>query len=411
VAYFGCWLDINQPSQSWFPIAPPAPIDGPYASGRQTIQNLIRNAHQCLTAEISLDGVTLINNGQTPGSSDKLAQRNLSIVLSDNPGSPASHRIPNTFEIKPSFIDVKRGTQPDEILIDWGNTPPESEASIYLPGTSAAHILQLANSMYSRHRLTLADNHTLKVPAAGVTYIPVPPGAGANYAGLLTIDLPSTVRKGQVFKVVARQLTHAAGLAVVPSPVIGSGIKPPSKGGSQAVVNRRQIQWRIVLGSFQITIPVRTKEVMLAPEERLLAVLRWIQESIPANDRWYPVFDRYVGVIGDRVKALGGDPDAIKPSPGDPGHGKHPCHGTHHRHEHGEECVGFVGKVTELAYDRFGDFEGFVLDTEEGNRFFFAHEPAISHLCKEAWEERILIKVVVERDNMRRPVSVVLLRR
>src|SRR5690242_18467167 len=97
VAYYGCWLDINQPSQPQFPISPPAPIDGPYSSGRQTIQDLIRNAHQCLVAEISVDGVTLVNSGDTPGSSDKLAQRNLSIVASDNPGAPASHRIPNTF--------------------------------------------------------------------------------------------------------------------------------------------------------------------------------------------------------------------------------------------------------------------------------------------------------------------------
>ena len=88
VSYFGCWLDINQSTQLQFPIAPPAPIDGPYTTGRKTIQDLIRNAHQCLTAEISLDGVALLHNGDTPGSSDKLAQRNLSIVASDNPGSP-----------------------------------------------------------------------------------------------------------------------------------------------------------------------------------------------------------------------------------------------------------------------------------------------------------------------------------
>ena len=34
------------------------------------------------------------------------------------------------------------------------------------------------------------------------------------------------------------------------------------------------IRWRQILGSFQISIPVETKEVLLAPEERLLAVLR-----------------------------------------------------------------------------------------------------------------------------------------
>ncbi len=80
IAYFGCWLDINQPTQKLFPISPPNNT-GPYnPADQQSIQDLIRNIHQCLVAEISLDGVALINNGETPGSSDKLAQRNLTVV-------------------------------------------------------------------------------------------------------------------------------------------------------------------------------------------------------------------------------------------------------------------------------------------------------------------------------------------
>jgi len=398
VRYFGCWLDINQPSQPQFPIAPPSPVDGPYTSGRQTIQDLIRNAHQCLTAEISMDGVTLLHNGDTPGSSDKLAQRNLSIVPSDNPGSPASHRIPNTFEIKPSFIDVPRGTQPDEVLIDWGNVPAGSVASVYLPATSAAHILQLANSLYARHKLSVLDAQTLQCPAEGVTYIPVPPGVGANYAGLLTIDLPPTVRKGQVFSLTVRQLTNASGVAIPPPPVIGSGPAPAPEAQSKRPI----IHWKKVLGSFQVTIPVRVAEVMLAPEERLLAVLKWIQRSIPVTDRWSPVFTRYVGVVADRVKALGGDPDSIKPSPGDPAPHKHPhkC----------EERLYFCGKICALAYDRFGDFEGFTLDTEEGERAFQGREPAMERVVRLAWEERIRVKVVVERDCPHRPETILLLK-
>ena len=31
-----------------------------------------------------------------------------------------------------------------------------------------------------------------------------------------------------------------------------------------------------------------------------------------------------------------------------------------------------MGKVEALAYDRFGDFEGFVLETQHGDRRFFA---------------------------------------
>ena len=40
-----------------------------------------------------------------------------------------------------------------------------------------------------------------------------------------------------------------------------------------------------------------------------------IQESIPTTDRWYPVFDRYVTQIGQRVEGFGGNPGSISPSP------------------------------------------------------------------------------------------------
>jgi hypothetical protein len=400
VRFFGCWLDINQPSQPQFPIAPSAPIDGPYPSGStQTIQSLIRNAHQCLTGEISMDGVTLLNNGDTPGSSDKLAQRNLSIVASDNPGGPASHRIPNAFEIKPTLFDQKHVVQPDELLVDWGNVPGGSEATFFLPANDAAQIIAMANSMYPVHKLTRLDSHTLQCPAQGVTYIPVPPGVGANYAGLLTVDLPATVRKGQVFKLAVRQLTGASGVKVLPPPPIGSRASRDLDAFQQ---RRPVIFWKKVLGSFQVTIPVRTKEVMLAPEERLLGVLRWIQLSIPAADRWFPVFDRYVTIVADRVKALGGDPDTIKPSPGDPG--------PHHPPHKGEERIHFTGKIISLIYDRFGDFEGFQVDTEDGERSFKSREPAIELIAREAWKERTRIKVVVERDDRHRPEVIYLLR-
>ncbi|QUD87707.1 hypothetical protein [Phenylobacterium montanum] len=394
IAYFGCWLDINQPSQPQFPIAPPAPVDGPYTSGRQTIQDLIRNAHQCLTCEISMDGITLLNTGDTPGSSDKLAQRNLSIVASDNPGGPASHRIPNTFEIKPSVLDLKRAGDLDELLLDWGTVPVGSVASIYMPGANAKQILNTANERYVKHRLTALDEHTLQVPAEGVTYVPIPAGSATNLAGLLTIDLPSSVRKGEVYKMVARQIGDAFGPRIEPPPVIGAP-------AAEAEQREQFLRWRKVKGAFQITIPVRTKETILEPEERLLGVLKWIERSIPATNRWAPVFNRYVGVVSDRVRAMGGDPDHIKPSPS--GGGK-----TRPKHD-GEERLGFVGKVDQLVYDRFGDFAGFALDTEDGMRRFASHERDMEALILRVWEERLLVKVVVEEDDLDRPMSVILL--
>jgi hypothetical protein len=72
---------------------------------------------------------------------------------------------------------------------------------------------------------------------------------------------------------------------------------------------------RRILGSFQITIPVRVKEEMLVREERLLSNLRWIEKAIPADNRWFPVFGKYVQQIASRVDALGGDSKKVMPSP------------------------------------------------------------------------------------------------
>src|SRR4029077_7054582 len=97
------------------------------------VQSLIRNAHQCLIAEVAFDPDP-ISAGASPGSSDKLAQRNLAIVESDNPGSAASHTIPNTFEVRPTV--QKGGGTPDELLIDWRALPDGSEAVLMIPGAA-----------------------------------------------------------------------------------------------------------------------------------------------------------------------------------------------------------------------------------------------------------------------------------
>jgi hypothetical protein len=156
---------------------------------------------------------------------------------------------------------------------------------------------------------------------------------------------------------------------------------------------------RHVLGAFQLTIPVRNKEVLLAPEERNLSVLRWIGERVRPGDRWAPVFERYLVQVADRVRALGGDPALILPSPTGNSRRK--------RHVH-EPRVAFTGKVSGLIYDRFGDFDGFLLDAEAGERTFVSRERAVEELARRAWSERILVTVIVERDEPSRPLSIVL---
>jgi hypothetical protein len=71
-------------------------------------------------------------------------------------------------------------------------------ASIYLPAVSADAILSTAGSMYGAQPFTRFDGHTLGCDAKGIAFMPIPPGSG-NYAGLLTVELPNTVSKGDKY--------------------------------------------------------------------------------------------------------------------------------------------------------------------------------------------------------------------
>ena len=99
---------------------------------------------------------------------------------------------------------------------------------------------------------------------------------------LLTVKLPSTVRKGQHFRIVAHQISG---------------------------------QPRRLQGAFQLTIPVADGTTLRGDEERALSVLRHIGAAIPVEEQWHAVFARYLDVIAGRVRGLGGNPDTIQPSP------------------------------------------------------------------------------------------------
>ncbi|MFI5394243.1 MAG: M14 family metallopeptidase [Candidatus Binatia bacterium] len=390
--YFGCWLDINQTTAVLPDPNSPASAAGPYPAV-QSVQEAIRGKHQCLVAEINLDPPEpQIATSATPATSDKLAQRNLTIV-----GVASPHQVPLTFEIKPTRASLPPGQAPDELMIDWGQVPAGSQASIYLPGTSAKTILEMADRMYTRHGLSISDVHTLTCAAHGITYVPIPPGAGSNYAGLLTVDLPPTVKREKAFKVITRQITNAFGRRPPsPTPPLSIAAHPGQ------VMAPDLIEWRRVLGSFQLSIPVETREALLGPEERLLSVLRWVAKGIPHDNRWYPVFHRYLEQIVGRVSALGGDPNKILPSPSGDGRAE-----PQPSHKRPEDRLCFTGKIAGLIFDRFGDFEGFLLDTEDGERKFFSREKEVEELAERAWHERLRVTVCAERHEPHRPLSII----
>ncbi len=404
---FGCWLDINQPFKpdgvtpnNVLPNEVPATnINGPFTDpGNPPLpiqQAILKNLHQCLIAELAFDP-TPIPLGKDTSNWDKLAQRN--IAWSD----AGSAQAVTTFEIRPTPKGLPASQTPDELMIDWNNTPQGRVASIYLPAVSADAVVAMAARMYTTHKLVRADAHTLQCKTGGITYVPIPPGTNINYAGLLSVDLPDHLRRGNTYTVVVRQVTNAFGRAVPPPP------PPPQiaarrRAKTAAAVFPAEIEWRRILGAFQLTIPVYTRESLLLREERDLSVLRWIAEAIPHHSRWYPVFLRYLELIAGRVRAFGGDPTHILPSPTGDG-GRKP----HRREEpEREERMAVTGKITGLIFDHFGDFEGFLLDTEECEHRFLSREKEMKELAERAWRERLRVTVWAERDAPHRPLSVV----
>jgi hypothetical protein len=382
--YFGCWLDFNQ-TQPQFPLHPTS--DGHFSS-RLSILDLVRGHHQCLVAEIYFQpgGTDPIAVGATPASSNRLAQRNLAIAESDNPGTAATHTVQHTLLVKPSAFGAPRDVPvtvavaapaddkpriraaavgfeggfaaqrligPDELRLQWGNVPRDTRATLYFPEWEADEILLLAALHPRPNVLRKVDDHTLECKVADVTYLPVPGGRTKDFAGLLTLELPQTIVDGQVFTVSVSQF---------------SGITHK------------------VLGAFQLTIPVRLGEGLLRNQVRKLAVLRHIALAIPTSDRWHPIFERYIGQVGAMVLGLGGDPSSVKPSADDPWTGDGQGHD-------GGRCV--VGRVKELVYDRRGEFTGFALEVDGRDIWFDSCERGIERVVARACREGSTIEVCV----------------
>lgn len=393
--YFACFLNVYDPA---------------FIVNGKAVQKLLPGDHHCLVAEIAYSGLPIQNsNGVTmsPELCAQLAQRNLQVTTSDNPGSPATHRIPQTFDVRGSkAISPTLAILPDELMIDWGDTPVGSTARIYWPQASATEVVGLAARMYGIQALSAADPNTIECKTtSGLTYIPIPAGSPDGFAGLLTIDLPPTVVKGQEFNVVIRRIGTREVHAPVPPPP-----PPPIKIGSDtrthvlasaarkraAAVETKGFVERYVVGTFQVKIPVSTAKLMLRAEEDRLAIYKARLETWPTTDKWYPVLRRYLEYLGARVNGLGGNANAVPPSLGgyQPGTGE-PGHKDHEK---------FSGKVCEVIYDCFGDFQGFVLCTCEERHEFRACERAMGDLVLKVCRERLGVTVYVDDHRVKKLV-------
>ncbi len=159
--------------------------------------------------------------------------------------------------------------------------------------------------------------------------------------------------------------------------------------GGPVIVNRN---WRYIVGTFAVEIPVTTPKVMLWPEENTLAILKWRLGEMEPTNRWVPVLKRYIGYIEGRVNGLGGNSSTIQPSPW--GAYGAPVIIVPEPIPVPEE---FTGKIAGLIYDHFGDFEGFVLETAVcETRRFCSREAKMEAVVRDLWRERSVVTVVVK---------------
>jgi murein tripeptide amidase MpaA len=393
VQYFGCWLDFNQ-TEPQFPVKLlQSEGDGPFTN-RVPIVQLVRGIHQCLAAEIRFQpgAVDPIPNGATPASSDRLSQRNLAIVESDNPGGESTHRVQHTLQLKPSagarpgfHTAAAAGEEPrcDELVIRWGNVPRETRASLYFPDWNADEVLALAASLRpGPQSLSKLDSHTVGCAVEEISYVPLPTATQAAIPGLLTLELPQSVRTGERFEVDVQQ--HSGATFRVSQPRVKG-----RDGAAELNLSRRR-----VLGAFRFAVAVQAGRPLLEKLVRNLAVLRYIFEAIPASDSWHPVFARYIDQLGGQVAGLGVDPERVPPSAEDPGLPGEPWHG---RPEH------LTGRVREVVFDCFGQLEGFVLETCSGSRRIETTEAGFEELLLRACRDRLTLTVEVE-DGVRKLV-------
>ena len=373
-AYFGCWLDVNQDVDR-FPLEPTG--DGPFSDdddpeGLRSIQKLMRGLHQCLVAEIHYQ-LDPIQSGATPGSSDNLAQRNILFDFSDNPGTFAAHLVHHTFELEPSPTPLPQAAladplptsaagiarqHPDELAIDWGELPRESLVTFYMPQVDAGEIVRAAALRQAPPNLKAVGPGTVSCKVTDVGFMPVPGPLQKTIAGLVSVQLPPGVPYGKTYTVVLRQVSGRT---------------------------------RKVLGTTEFRIKVGKAQELLPQFLHDLAVLKHIALSIPPANRWYPVFERYLAELGDRIRAFGGDPDAVRPSP--EGTRDEPCE------PDGRES--FTGRVVRLHYDCFGAFEGFELEDCHECKYFASDECGIERVVLTACERRLRLTVLSDRETCR----------
>ncbi|HMJ93963.1 MAG TPA: hypothetical protein VK472_07675 [Allosphingosinicella sp.] len=355
---FGALLDNNLTDD----YLTETPVSG---GALKPLTELLLGEHQCLVAQIEFSGAP-IPSGATPWTSDKLSQRNIAMSTVANPGLDASRVAMHTFEIEATPHPVGESLPPDELLLDWPASAPEGTVlRFHIPSWNARDVVELADLFYPRHEIEAVDDHTIEMPAGGMRYVPIPMSQHRQ-TGVIEVEFPLGVRKGERFDVSVRQVTNRIRNARIPPPKVekislqeaerilaslaqptgpagvGAAARGVDLGGNSVLITdlsvfdavsdhaliiehpdpeevreamREAGRWRETIGAFQLGVPVSDKADMLPYHMHLLALMRWRTEHLPRNSRWRKTMMHYLELLAAKVQALGGNPFAIPATP------------------------------------------------------------------------------------------------
>lgn len=356
---YGALIDnnLNDPYLTLTPVSGGSPVSLP---------TIVMGEHQCIVTEVIYAGAP-IPGGANPATSDKISQRNLAISTVANPGLSASRIAMHTFEIEATPAAITSALPPDELLLTWSKTIPSGTyLNLYIPSWNAQDVVDLADRLYARHDIRAIDANTIEIPAGGDRYVPIPMSL-RRQTGVLSVQLPLGIRKGQRFDVSVQQITNRERAAKVLSPrtekitlqkaneLLASQSSHASKrtkvtraakgvfdlGNRQTLVTDLSVidgagdyalvithpdpklveaaqlnsgRWRTPIGAFQLGIPVSTREDMLPYHLQLLSIMSWRVEHLDRKSPWYLTMVHYLELLIAKVQALGGNPYTVPPT-------------------------------------------------------------------------------------------------
>jgi hypothetical protein len=337
IRYFGAYLDINADT----PRFPQAPVgDGPFPAAQcVSIRNILRGQHECMAAELMYAGDPT-EPGSNPGTSDNLAQRNLVILETANPGTMFTHRVQHSFdmvlasrreraqaseEIRLAALQAL-AQQPEPAMAPDGPQPQTTMAAAAVPKTAVAGWRgldrtdgtdRLVSQFAEQATRTGLDELAIfwnNLPASAHVEVYLP-SIDVDYLTLLRRlrQAPGTV--GSLDKHTLLLTPAPGAVTFLPFPYLGQEriaglitITLPDnvKAGQVYTVDVLQVRPAIgaTVGAFRLAIPVGKAMQLYEPETRLLEVFTERWAVTPPDSRWYPILTRQVDYFRDRVRAL-----------------------------------------------------------------------------------------------------------